>query len=74
MGILLIIVGILVLSYQGITYTQSEKVAEISLPQIGQLKVVEERTKNLHFPPLLGGLSLVVGIGLVIIARVNKNK
>ncbi len=66
-GILLIIGGILVLSYQGFTYTKKEKVA-----QLGQLEITADTEKTVAFPPLLGGLSLAAGIALLVIGRINK--
>lgn len=63
-GIILIILGILTLTYQGFTYTQREKVAEI-----GDVQVTADTEKTVHFPPILGGLSLVAGIILVVVSR-----
>lgn len=65
-GIILIILGIGALAYQGITYTQHEKIA-----QIGDLQVTADTQKTVYFPPLLGGLSLVAGIILVVVSRRN---
>ncbi|MDX1902287.1 MAG: DUF3185 domain-containing protein [Gammaproteobacteria bacterium] len=64
LGIILIIVGILTLTYQGFTYTKQEKVMEI-----GDVKVTADTQKTVHFPPILGGLSLVGGIVLVVMGR-----
>ncbi len=63
-GILLIIIGILGLAYQGFTYTTREKVADI-----GPIQVSADKENVIHFPPLLGGLSLAAGLVLVIVAR-----
>lgn len=63
-GLLLVILGIFALSYQGFTYTQQEKVAEI-----GDLKVIATNDKDVRFPPYLGGLSLGAGIVLLMISR-----
>jgi uncharacterized membrane protein len=63
-GILLIIVGITALAYQGFTYTKLEKVL-----QIGDLQVTADTQKTVYFPPILGGLSVVAGIVLVVIGR-----
>lgn len=67
LGIVLIIFGILTFAYQGITYTKQEKVA-----QIGNIEVTANTEKTIYFPPILGGVTLVVGIILVIIGR-NKS-
>ncbi len=63
-GILLIIVGITSLAYQGFSYTKREKVL-----QIGDLEVTADTQKTVYFPPVLGGLSLVAGIVLVVVGR-----
>ena len=63
-GVLLIIVGIVTLAYQGFTYTKHEKVA-----QIGDVQISADTQKTVYFPPVLGGLSLVAGIVLVVVAR-----
>ena len=59
-GILLILLGIVALSYNQISYTTEEKIAEI-----GPLKATAERERSIPLPPLLGGLALVAGIGLI---------
>lgn len=63
-GLVLIVVGIIALSYQGITYTKREKIAEI-----GDVQVTTENQKTVHFPPILGGLCFVAGLVLVIVGR-----
>ena len=61
-GIVLIVLGIVALSYQRITYTSEEKIAEI-----GPLKATAEREKSIPLPPVLGGLALLVGAGMVFV-------
>lgn len=60
LGILLVVLGIVALSYQRITYTSEEKIAEI-----GPLKATAEREKSIPLPPVLGGLALVAGVVMV---------
>jgi uncharacterized membrane protein len=59
-GIFLILLGIVALSYEQITYRTKEKIIDI-----GPLQATAEREKSIPLPPLLGGLALVAGIGLV---------
>ena len=59
-GILLIVVGIISLSYNQITYTTKEKIAEI-----GPFTATAEREKSIPLPPILGGLALIAGAGMV---------
>jgi len=61
-GIVLIILGIVALTYQGITYTTREKVL-----QIGPLEATKKTEKTIPLPPLLGGIALGAGILLIII-------
>lgn len=65
-GIGLIIIGILVLSYQGFHYTEKEKIA-----QIGDLKITADNERNVYIPPILGGLSIAAGIVILVIGRVK---
>jgi len=66
-GIVLIIVGILLLFYQGYTYTKHEKVA-----QLGNIQVTADTEKTVYFSPIWGGLSLAAGIILVVVAIRTK--
>jgi len=59
-GIVLIVLGILALAYQGITYTTHEKVIDL-----GPLKASVEKEKTIPLPPVLGGLAIVAGAFLV---------
>ena len=59
-GVVLIILGIVALAYQGITYTTREKVIDL-----GPLKASVEKEKTIPLPPVLGGLAVAAGIFLV---------
>jgi hypothetical protein len=60
-GIVLIVVGIVALGYEGITYTTREKVVDI-----GPLKASVEKKKTIPLSPVLGGAALIGGIVLVL--------
>jgi uncharacterized membrane protein len=60
-GIVLIVLGVVALAYEGITYTTREKVVDI-----GPLKASVERKKTIPLSPVLGGAALVGGIVLVL--------
>ncbi len=62
-GIALIILGVVGLAYQGITYTTREKVLEL-----GPIEATAERQKTIPLPPILSGSALVGGFVLVIVA------
>jgi uncharacterized membrane protein HdeD (DUF308 family) len=61
-GIALIILGVLALAYQGITYTRREKVIDL-----GPLKASVDKEKTIPLPPIVGALALAGGIVLVIV-------
>jgi uncharacterized membrane protein YidH (DUF202 family) len=61
-GVILIVIGIVALAYQGITYTTSEKVVDL-----GRLKVEAKREKTIPLPPVAGAAALVVGVILVVV-------
>ena len=66
-GIILVIFGIISLGYQGFTYTQHEKVAEI-----GDIRITADEEKTITVPPIVGGLALVTGIVLIVVNRMKK--
>ena len=59
-GIILIVIGVVALAYQGISYTTTERVVDI-----GPLKVDKKKEHTIPLPPVLGGLALVGGVILV---------
>ncbi len=61
-GIALIILGVVALAYQGITYTTREKIIDI-----GPLKASVDKEKSIPLPPIVGGLALAGGVILVIV-------
>jgi hypothetical protein len=63
-GIVLIVIGVLALAYQGITYTTREKVIEL-----GPLKAEVEKRRTIPLPPVIGVLALAGGIVLVVLGR-----
>jgi len=61
-GIVLIALGVIALTYHGITYTTHEKVL-----QFGPLEATKKTEKTIPLPPILGGFALVGGIVLIVI-------
>ncbi len=65
-GIILIIVGVLALSYQYFTYTTTEKDA-----QIGPIEIQHQQDHTVSIPPIVGGVCIVGGI-LALVAGGRK--
>jgi uncharacterized membrane protein HdeD (DUF308 family) len=59
-GVVLIVLGVLALAYQGITYTTREKVIDL-----GPIKASIDKEKNIPLPPIIGALALAGGVVLV---------
>ena len=60
-GIALIVLGLVALVYQGITYTSRETVIDI-----GPLHATADRQKTLPVPPVLGFVALAGGAALLV--------
>jgi uncharacterized membrane protein YidH (DUF202 family) len=66
-GIVLIVLGVLALAYQGIRYTTQEKLIDI-----GSLHVTTTEKKTIPLPPIVGGVALIAGIALILAERRKK--
>jgi len=60
-GIVLIVLGVLGLAYGGITYTRRRDTV-----RIGPVSATVRQKETVPIPPVLGGVALVVGIGLLV--------
>ncbi len=62
LGVLLILLGVVSLAYQGISYTTRETVVDI-----GPIEATAERERTLPLPPLVGIAALIGGVALVVV-------
>jgi hypothetical protein len=60
-GVILIVLGIVALIFQGISYTKKEKVLDL-----GPIEATAEKEKRIPLPPVLGVTALVGGIVLLL--------
>jgi uncharacterized membrane protein YidH (DUF202 family) len=56
-GIVLIIIGVLALVYQGFTYTDTKKDA-----QLGPIEIQHQETHNVPLPPIVGAVCIIGGV------------
>ena len=56
-GIVLIVLGVVALAYQGVTYTTRERIIDV-----GPLKATVDRQKAIPMSPVVGVLALAGGI------------
>lgn len=67
-SVLLIVLGVVAFVVQGISYTTEDEVVDI-----GPLEVTTEDEKTITLPPLLAGLSLAGGVGLLAVGAKKKS-
>lgn len=60
-GVVLIVLGVAALAYQGINYTTRETVIDI-----GPVHATAERHRTLPLPPVVGAVAVVGGIALLV--------
>ena len=61
LGIVLIVLGVAALAYQGFTYTTRETVIDI-----GPIKATADRERTVPLPPILGIVAVAGGVALMI--------
>lgn len=61
-GIVLIVLGVLALAYQGFTYTTRETVIDI-----GPITATAERERTFPLPPILGIVAIAGGVALMFV-------
>lgn len=66
-GIVLIIVGIIGFAVGGVSFTHSKKDVDV-----GPLQVSHKETSTFPISPILSTVSLIAGVGLVVVGVRNK--
>ena len=64
LGIALVILGLVALAYQGLTYTTQKKVIDI-----GPIQATKEEHHTIPLPPILGAIALIGGIFVIVSDR-----
>ena len=67
-GIVLIVLGALVLAYQGINYTREKNVLDV-----GSVHITANTQERIPLPPILGGLAVAGGIALLVMGASRKS-
>ena len=60
-GVLLIVLGVAALIYQGVTYTSRETIVDI-----GPLHATADRERTLPLPPVIGIAAVAGGVALLV--------
>ena len=61
-GVVLIVLGVAALAYQGFTYTTRETVIDL-----GPIHATADREKTVPLPPILGITAVAAGVALLVI-------
>jgi hypothetical protein len=64
LGFALLVLGIISLAYQGITYTTHKKVLDL-----GPIQATKEEHKSIPLPPIIGAVALAGGVILLMSGR-----
>lgn len=66
-GIILIVIGVLALVYQGFSYTKTEKDA-----QLGPIQIQHDETHTVPLPPIVGGICIAGGVAALAFGARDK--
>jgi hypothetical protein len=64
LGLILVVLGVLALIYQGFTYTTHKKVLDV-----GPIQATKEEHHSVPLPPVLGALALIGGVVILVSDR-----
>jgi hypothetical protein len=67
LGVLLAVVGIFALVYQGVSFTRQKNILDV-----GPIHATRDDTERIPLPPIVGGLALLGGAALLIIGAKQK--
>ncbi len=68
LGLILIILGVLALAYQGINYTKRKTILDI-----GPVHATADKTERIPLPPVVGGAAIAGGVALLLVSK-SKSK
>ena len=63
-GIILIVIGVIALTYHGFTYTSRDKIIDL-----GPIQASADRQHTVPLPPIVGGIALAAGIVLLVMSK-----
>lgn len=66
-GVVLIVAGIAGFAYPRYTYTQDKEIVKV-----GDVKVTAPEDQTLHISPILSGLVLALGVGIIAVGLIRR--
>jgi hypothetical protein len=67
LGVVLLIIGAILLAYQGISYVTTEKVVDA-----GPVQIEASKEKTIPIPPIIGVTAMVAGILCIVLGATRK--
>ena len=67
LGIMLAVLGVLALVYQGFTYTRQRTVIDV-----GPIHATADDREHVPLPPIVGGVALAAGVALFLVGAKQK--
>jgi LPXTG-motif cell wall-anchored protein len=64
LALVLIVVGVLALVYEGFTYTKRRDTV-----QVGPVGITADQKQTVPVPPIVGVVAIVAGLGLLFVSR-----
>jgi drug/metabolite transporter (DMT)-like permease len=64
LGVILVVLGVFALVYQGFTYTTQKKVLDV-----GPIQATKQEHHTVPLPPILGALALIGGVVILVSDR-----
>lgn len=64
LGVILVVLGVLALVYQGFTYTTQKKVLDV-----GPIQATKQEHHTVPLPPIVGALALIGGVVILVSDR-----
>ena len=64
LGVVLVVLGVLALVYQGFTYTTQKRVLDV-----GPIQATKQERHTVPLPPILGALALIGGVIILVSDR-----
>jgi hypothetical protein len=66
-GIAFVVLGALIIVYQGISYTRTEKIFDL-----GPVHANKETHERIPLPPIIGGVALLSGVVVLVVGAKQK--
>jgi uncharacterized membrane protein YidH (DUF202 family) len=64
LAILLIVIGVIALGYQGFTYTTQKKIIDM-----GPIQATKQEHHSVYLPPIVGIAALIAGIAVLALSK-----